>query len=160
MGFPAEYSLYAFVHHVRADWVQLVVELPVKVIVLLWYDKDSLAVSSLAHLVGGQNGSLNIFPDIWGIVSVEVDDLLIESLIMAAIIIILILSIIILIFAIHFNCLKICLVCLTSYDIESCMGLDLGVLLCVLLHVLCEDAIVGDFLKFDFDLFLHLLVVN
>lgn len=159
MGFPAENSLYAFVHHVRADWVQLIVELSIEVIMLLWHDEDSFAVSCLALLGAGQDSGLNIFPDIWSIVSVEVDDLLIESLIMASINFLLILSIIILILAVHFNGLEICLVSLTSYYIERSMSLDFGVLLCVVLHVLCEDAIVRDLFKLYFELLLHLLLV-
>jgi hypothetical protein len=46
---------------------------------LLWDDEDCFAISCFSRGTSSQDGALDIFPDIWSIVSVKIDDLLFEN---------------------------------------------------------------------------------
>lgn len=78
MLLPIEYPLGALIDHLGADRILTVVQRRVEVSVLLRHDQDCLEVLHLLRLVGCLNGSLDVAPDVRGVVTVQVDELLLH----------------------------------------------------------------------------------
>ena len=81
MGFTAENPFYAFVYHLRADWILSMISRRVKINVLFRHDKDSFEIASLVMFCCNLNCILDVFPDVRCIISIKVNDLLFQKLI-------------------------------------------------------------------------------
>ena len=145
-----EYSFDTLVNHLRTNGILRCVRVTVKVNVLLGQDKDCLVRPDrllLAVLVRLLNGLLDIAPDVGGVVTVEVDELLLEHWLTVQ-------------WVRHIlvglarvagagDGVKIVLVSLVSDDVDSLMHANLRVLSAVLFLVAGKNAVIRDLIEVD-----------
>ena len=75
MVFSSENTLDALVDHLRTDWILSVVAAGVEIGMHLGHDQHSFEVLNFFVFVSFDNCALNVGPDIWSIVSIEINDL-------------------------------------------------------------------------------------
>ena len=131
---PSEDSLDTLVHHLRADWILMCVQLRIEACMLLWKDQHRFENFCFHISIGFFNSCLDIWPYIWGVVSVQVNDLFYLEFS--------ILRVFALLLALVCDCVQVVLICLPSNNVNSLVHAHSWVSIAVLLLILSQDSIV------------------
>ena len=150
MFWSAEYTLYAFVDHLWAYGVLLVIQALIEIWVLFRHNDNCFVCLDGVGGVCLDDCVLDIRPNIWSVVAIQEDDLLQVEL---GLTLVLILSLI----AVRSYCIKVVLVCLVSDDINRLMHANSWVCCTIFFTVLCQYTIIWNFQEFNLYRFNHTL---
>jgi hypothetical protein len=128
-----------FINHLWADWILSMVFAWIKVRMHLGDNQHSFEVLHIFRTEGFGDCALNVHPDIWSIVSIEVNDLFFIGVIF---------------WCITLKCdgVQIILIGFATDDINGLVHADLGVLLTVFHLITGQNPVVADLLEFNFSL--------
>lgn len=134
MAWSSKDSLDALEYHLRTNRVLVVVKLRIEAMMLLWYNYYCLESFDCCTTEGLVDGGLNVFPDVRGVISIQVNNLFHQH--------VLVLRVLIVLLTVTCDCIEVILIGLTSDDVDCLVHACARVGIAVILGSLSQDPVV------------------